>query len=300
MLKVAWNKMYCHPLPDGHRFPMEKYLLLPEQLLYEGTLTDSNFFNPRSATKDEILEVHDPSYLAKLLSLKLSKNEIRATGFPLSEALVKREFHITGGTIQAVDYALKYGIAGNIAGGTHHAYSDRGEGFCLFNDIAVGARHAIGKHGMKQILVVDLDVHQGNGTARIFENDHRVYTFSMHGDKNYPLHKERSDLDIPLPDGTEDAQYLDVLEKTLPSLLDRIQPELVFYQSGVDVLKTDKLGRLGLTIDGCKQRDKFVFKTLHERKVPVVFNMGGGYSLDIKTIVEAHANTYRQAQEIFF
>lgn len=292
--------MYCHPLPDGHRFPMEKYMLLPEQLLYEGTLTDSNFFDPRAATNAEILEVHDASYLDKLLSRSLSKHEIRATGFPLSEALVKREFHITGGTIEAVDFAINHGVAGNIAGGTHHAYSDRGEGFCLFNDIAVGALYAINKLSISRILVVDLDVHQGNGTAKIFEKDERVFTFSMHGEKNYPLHKEHSDLDIPLPDGTTDGHYLRTLKETLPMLLDKVQPELIFYQSGVDVLKSDKLGRLGLSIEGCKQRDKFVFKTASESKVPVVFNMGGGYSKDIKAIVEAHANTYRQAQEIFF
>jgi acetoin utilization deacetylase AcuC-like enzyme len=300
MLKVAWNKMYCHPLPEGHRFPMEKYNLLPEQLLYEGTLTNSNFFEPRAATEDEILQVHDAAYLRKLLNLNLSKQEIRATGFPLSASLVQRELHITGGTIETVGYALKYGISGNIAGGTHHAYRDRGEGFCLLNDIAVGALYAINNHKISRILVVDLDVHQGNGTAKIFENDPRVFTFSMHGEKNYPLHKERSDLDIALPDRTGDTTYLGALREVLPRLIDQVRPELIFYQSGVDVLKSDKLGRLGLSIEGCKLRDKFVLQTARAQNIPIVFNMGGGYSADIKNIVEAHANTFRQAQEIFF
>ncbi len=300
MLKIAHNALYAHPLPEGHRFPMEKYSLLPQQLRYEGTLSTENFFEPRPATDAEVLRVHDPEYLQKLQNCKLSRKEERATGFPLSAQLVQRELAITGGTIQAVDFALQYGVAGNIAGGTHHAYRDRGEGFCLLNDAAVAALHAIEVHGFTRILVVDLDVHQGNGTAKIFEEDPRVFTFSMHGAKNYPLHKEKSDLDIPLPDGTGDEAYLAILRKHLPELMDKVEPELIFYQSGVDVLESDKLGRLGMTVSGCRQRDQIVFEAAHRDGVPVVFNMGGGYSERIAIIVEAHANTYRVAQEVFF
>lgn len=300
MLRIAWNPLYAHPLPEGHRFPMEKYTLLPEQLCYEGTLTASHFFDPNPAKDADILKVHDAAYLQKLREGKLTRREERATGFPLSTALVARELAITGGTVKAVEYAMAHGAAGNIAGGTHHAYRDRGEGFCLLNDAAVAARYAIDRLGVGKVLVVDLDVHQGNGTAKIFEDDPRVFTFSMHGAKNYPLRKERSDLDIALPDGTGDRDYLRTLRDTLPRLVDEVAPNLVFFQSGVDVLESDKLGRLSLTLKGCRERDLFVFETAKANGLPVVFNMGGGYSERIATIVEAHANTYRVAQEVFF
>lgn len=300
MLKIAWNSNYAHPLPAGHRFPMEKYALLPQQLTYEGTASVDNFFNPTAVSEELVLGIHDPAYLQKLKSCNLSRREERATGFPLSPELVNRELEITGGTVQAVDFALDYGIAANIAGGTHHAYRDRGEGFCLLNDIAVGSHYALLKPEISQILVVDLDVHQGNGTAKIFENDGRVFTFSMHGAKNYPQHKEKSDLDIGLPDKTGDREYLEILQRNLPELLDWVKPDLVFFLSGVDVLETDKLGRLALTIDGCKKRDTIVFGEISQRNLPVVFNMGGGYSEKIADIVEAHANTFRVAQDTFF
>lgn len=300
MLKIAFNSCYAHPLPEGHRFPMEKYSLLPEQLRYEGTLSEDNFFDPRPASNAEVLKVHDPEYFDKLKAVNLSRKEERATGFPLSKQLVARELAITGGTVQAVDFALQFGAAGNIAGGTHHAYRNRGEGFCLLNDAAVAACHALDCRGLSRLLVVDLDVHQGNGTAKIFEDEPRVFTFSMHGAKNYPLKKEKSDLDIPLPDGTDDRTYLKTLRNTLPRLVQEVEPDLIFFQSGVDVLASDKLGRLSLTPEGCRQRDIFVFETARINGVPVVFNMGGGYSERIAVIVEAHANTYRAAQEIFF
>lgn len=300
MLKIAWNERYAHPLPEGHRFPMEKYNLLPQQLLHEGTIQSDNLFAPREAAVQEVLAVHCLRYFEKLTMQRLERREERATGFPLSTALVQRELEITGGTLQAVDYALEYGVAGNIAGGTHHAYRDRGEGFCLLNDIAMGAAYAKCAHGLQRILVVDLDVHQGNGTAKIFEGDPSVFTFSMHGLKNYPLRKEQSDLDIALADGTDDETYLYTLRETLPALIDRVEPQLIFFQSGVDVLATDKLGRLGMTIDGCKKRDQFVFTESRRHGIPVVFNMGGGYSERVATIVEAHANTFRVAQAVFF
>lgn len=300
MLKVAWNEHYAHPLPEGHRFPMEKYNLLPQQLLHEGTLEKGNFFSPSEVSEKRVLKVHDQDYFNRLKEKNLSRREERATGFPLSDRLVHRELIITQGTIDAVNYAIEFGVSGNIAGGTHHAYRDRGEGFCLLNDIAVGSAYALDELGMKRILVVDLDVHQGNGTAKIFEKDQRVFTFSMHGAKNYPLHKEKSDLDIAMPDGTEDDEYLKKLKSILPELIEQTHPDLIFFQSGVDVLKSDKLGRLALTIEGCKKRDQLVFEEAKKQGIPVVFNMGGGYSEKISVIIEAHANTYRAARDLYF
>jgi len=300
MLKVAWNEHYAHELPEGHRFPMEKYNLLPQQLLHEGTIEKENFFDPPEISEERVLRIHTREYLDKLLTQNLNKKEERATGFPLSDKLVKRELIITQGTIQAIDHSIENGVSANIAGGTHHAYRDRGEGFCLLNDIAVGSAYAMTELGLNQILVVDLDVHQGNGTAKIFENDPQVFTFSMHGAKNYPLRKERSDLDIGLPDGTKDEDYLAILKNTLPDLITELNPELIFFQSGVDVLESDKLGRLALTIEGCKQRDRIVFEETKKRGIPIVFNMGGGYSKKITVIIEAHANTYRTARELYF
>jgi acetoin utilization deacetylase AcuC-like enzyme len=300
MLKIAWTEIFAHPLPENHRFPMEKYTLLPEQLLYEGTITEENLFQPIPLQEQYILNTHDAAYWAKLKNLELSHSEIRKTGFPLSAQLVEREITIAQGTIQAALYALKYGIGMNIAGGTHHAFSDRGEGFCLLNDQAIAANYLLENQLAQKILIVDLDVHQGNGTAEIFQNQSSVFTFSMHGAKNYPLHKEQSDLDIALEDHTNDKEYLEILDQTLKRLLDEQQPDFVFYQSGVDVLHTDKLGRLGMTIAGCRERDRKVLEACHQNHLPVMVSMGGGYSERIAHIVEAHANTFRLAQEIFF
>ena len=300
MLKVAWSPIYNHPLPAGHRFPMEKYDLLPKQLIHEGTLTEANFFKPRTLTHEEITAVHDVSYWEKLQKLNFTRQEERRSGFPISKELVRREVTINAGTIQCADFALTHHIAMNIAGGTHHAFTDRAEGFCLLNDIAIAAQYLLDQKKVKQVLVIDLDVHQGNGTAEIFRNESRVYTFSMHGKNNYPLQKEKSDLDIPLEDGTTDATYLSTLSKTLDSLFQDVNPDFIFFQSGVDVLESDKLGRLGLTIDGCKQRDQMVLSKAKEASIPLVASMGGGYSSDIKVILEAHANTYRLAQEMHF
>jgi acetoin utilization deacetylase AcuC-like enzyme len=204
------------------------------------------------------------------------------------------------GTLESARYALKYGIAMNIAGGTHHAFTNRGAGFCLLNDIAIAANFLLKEALATQILVVDLDVHQGDGTAQIFRSEERVFTFSMHGANNYPLQKERSDLDIALPDHTSDKAYLETLDRTLNELLDRVQPDFIFFQSGVDILDTDKLGKLSITREGCKQRDRMVLRTAHQNRIPLVASMGGGYSEHFRDIIEAHANTFRLAQEIYF
>jgi len=300
MLRVAWSTKYAHCLPEGHRFPMEKYELLPEQLVYEGTLSNKNFFEPSLLSESLITSVHDPEYFQKLKGLTLSKSEIRRTGFPLSENLVDREIQILNGSVMAALNALDDGIGMNIAGGTHHAFKDRGEGFCLLNDIAITAKCLLDQQRSEKILVVDLDVHQGNGTASLFVNDPQVFTFSMHGKNNYPTHKERSDLDVPLEDKMDDKTYLDLLDSHLKRLLDEVTPDFIIYQSGVDVLATDKLGRLGLTIEGCKERDRLVLSAAKANKIPVMCCMGGGYSHKISDIIEAHANTFRLAQEIFF
>lgn len=300
MLKIAWAPNYAHPLPVGHRFPMIKYELLPEQLLYEGTIQSQNLFEPKPLSEDIILQVHDEAYWQKLIGLNLSRKEERKTGFPLSKGLVEREITILDGTLQAAKYALEYGVSMNVAGGTHHAYCDRGEGFCLLNDVAVSAQYLLDHCLARQIVVVDLDVHQGNGTAKIFESEPRVFTFSMHGARNYPMHKEKSDLDIELEDGTQDAEYLEKLTFHLDSIIESINPDFIFYISGVDILASDKLGRLGVTLEGCKKRDRIVIEMCKGLKLPLVISMGGGYSEKIQHIVEAHANTFRLAQEIYF
>jgi len=300
MLKIAYHPIYKHPLPEGHRFPMIKYELLPQQLIYEGTCTEANFYEPEIPNDKYIVAAHDPEYFYDLLNMKISAKAARKIGFPLSEDLVERERIIADGTLKACDFALNHGISMNIAGGTHHAYSDHGEAFCMLNDQAIGAKYVLNKGLAKKILIVDLDVHQGNGTAEIFQNDNSVFTFSMHGASNYPFKKEKSDLDIPLEKGTTDNMYLSILKETLPKLLDTVQPDFIFYLCGVDVLESDKLGTLSLTLEGCKLRDQYVLNKFKQLKIPVQCSMGGGYSPDIKTIVEAHANTFRLAQSIYF
>jgi len=279
---------------------MSKYEVLPQQLLHEGTITEGNIFHPAPLDEKWILVTHDQDYWRRLSALTLTPQEIRRTGFPLTKELVQREITIANGTLQCTMYARKYGIAMNIAGGTHHAFTDRGEGFCLLNDIAIAANYLLFERLASKILVVDLDVHQGNGTAQIFKNENRVFTFSMHGANNYPLIKEHSDLDIGLKDYTTDDFYLTTLDINLRNLIQQVEPDFIFYQSGVDILETDKLGRLSITREGCKQRDRLVLKTAHDNKIPIVASMGGGYSPDFRDIIEAHANTYRLAQQIFF
>ena len=293
MIKVAWAPIYHHPLPDNHRFPMSKYSLLPQQLLYEGTLSKENFFAPSLATEAQILRTHCPLYFQSLLDGSIDGKAQRKIGFPWSEQLIERERTIGQGTINNALFAIEYGCSLNIAGGTHHAFYDRGEGFCMLNDIMLAAHYALDHCGISRILVVDLDVHQGNGTAAMATDEDRIFTFSMHGDKNYPYHKETSDLDLPLPDYIEDKTYLSLLNETLDELFEKVKPEMVFFQSGVDVLESDKLGRMGLSLNGCKERDIAVISRCYRQSIPLIINMGGGYSPEIKTIIEAHANTFR-------
>ena len=298
-MKVAWHENYCLPLPEGHRFPMEKYSLLPRQLMYEGTITEDDLFTPVPAQKEAVLAAHCEDYWNKLQNLSLDRKEIRATGFPLTKELIDREITIVGGTMMCVDHALEDGVAFNSAGGTHHAFTDRGEGFCILNDIAVSSLYALQNPRINQVLVVDLDVHQGNGTAEILAGNEQVYTLSVHGAKNYPARKETSDMDVPIEDNTNDETYLGLIHKLVPELIDQVKPDLIHYQCGVDVLETDKLGRLGMSLEGCKERDRIVLEECHKRGIPVVCTMGGGYSKDIRIIIEAHANTYRLARDFW-
>jgi acetoin utilization deacetylase AcuC-like enzyme len=300
MLKIAFHPIYNHPLKEGHRFPMEKYELLPQQLLYEGTCSENNFFEPQIPNNKHFFTVHDPEYFFDLLNITLNQKAARKIGFPLSEVLIEREMIIADGTMKASEFALKNGIAMNIAGGTHHAFSNRGEAFCMLNDQAIGAKYLQNNGLADKILIVDLDVHQGNGTAEIFQNDASVFTFSMHGKANYPFVKEKSDLDIAFENDTKDAEYLSTLKDILPKLIQQEKPDFMYFLCGVDVLETDKLGKLALTIGGCKERDRFVLQTCFDLKIPVMCSMGGGYSKDVNIIVDAHANTFRLAQEIFF
>ena len=300
MLKIAFNSNYIYPLEENHRFPMIKYELIPEQLIRENTCVDENFFSPGKIDSKIVLKTHQKEYFNRFTSLQLSKKEIREIGFPLSQELVDRELQIAQGTVSGVNYSLKNGISMNIAGGTHHAFYDRGEAFCMLNDQAIAANYIIQEGLFKKILIIDLDVHQGNGTASLFNSNPNVYTLSFHGKKNYPFRKEKSDLDIEFDDNTNDKEYLKVLKETIPKVIDQFEPEFIFYLSGVDVLQNDKLGRLSLTLNGCKERDKFILQTCKDNSIPLQVSMGGGYSIVLKNIIEAHSNTFRLAQEIFF
>ncbi|MEQ8240193.1 MAG: histone deacetylase [Cyclobacteriaceae bacterium] len=278
---------------------MEKYNLLKQQLCFEGIVDENHFFTPPIFGIEPILKVHHPAYVDKLLNLGLSYKEARATGFPQSAQLINREFEIANGTLQCALFALKYGFAFNIAGGTHHAYTDRGEGFCLLNDQAIAAQYLI-DHGLaNKVLIIDLDVHQGNGTAEIFTNSLDIITVSVHGKNNYPLRKEISHYDLPLEDHCEDEEYLAQLKKLLLQISQEHVFDFAFYQAGVDVLKSDKLGRLGLSVGGCKTRDQVIFEFCKHYELPSVTCMGGGYSPEINQIIKAHKNTFETAINTF-
>lgn len=298
-IRIAFDPIYAHPLPEGHRFPMSKYELIPEQLLYEGSIQPSQLFAPAPCDDATVLLTHSAEYLKKLQEQTLSAKEQRHIGFPQSPALTQRERIITQGTIDCCRYAKESGIAFNVAGGTHHAFRDRGEGFCLLNDFAIAANHLLYTGEAISILIIDLDVHQGNGTAAIFQDEERVFTFSMHGAHNYPFQKEKSDLDIPLPDGIGDTEYLSLLQENLTSILKERSFDFAFYLSGVDILETDKFGKLKVTIEGCRNRDRMVMEMLLKKNIPCTVAMGGGYSPEVKTIVEAHCNTFRTAFNLY-
>lgn len=295
MLKIAFSPVYVLPLPARHRFPMEKYELVPEQLLYEGTVTEENFFTPTPVSREDLELTHSKDYVDRVLRKDLTKKEIRNIGYPMSQQLVDRERVITGGTYECVEYARKYGIAMNVSGGTHHAFYDRGGGFCIFNDVAVTANLLLRENPGLRILILDLDVHQGDGTASLMQHEPRVFTLSVHGAKNYPVRKEMSDWDIALEDQTADEEYLQVIENTLRDLPKHFTPDFVLYICGADVLESDRLGRLSLSVAGVRQRDRMVLNHFYDQNIPLIGTLGGGYSHRLAELVETHANTFRIA-----
>ena len=299
MLPIAFHPIYKHPLPEGHKFPMLKYELLPQQLLLEGIAEKSDFFAPKPAELKYIYAIHDKDYVDSLLDLTLDAKAQRKIGFPLSAELIERELRIAQGTISGCEKAFETGVAFNIAGGTHHAFTNRGEGFCMLNDQAIAANYLLDRKLASKILIIDLDVHQGNGTAEIFQNNPNVFTFSVHGQTNYPFKKEVSDLDIGLPNGAADDEYLKIINEYVPKLIAQEKPDFIFYLSGVDILESDKLGNLSVSVEGCKKRDEIVLSNCRELQIPVQVSMGGGYSPEIKIIIEAHTNTYRVAADLF-
>jgi acetoin utilization deacetylase AcuC-like enzyme len=297
MLKVFYTPYYYADIGEGHVFPIRKFELVRDCLLREGTLELSDLVEPPRASLADVLLVHTEDYVTRLRAGALTPRELRRLGLPWSKALVRRSFLATGGTICAARAALAEGLASNLAGGTHHAFPDRGEGFCVLNDVAIAIRALRRDNLIERAAVVDCDVHQGNGTATIFENDPSVFTFSMHGAKNYPLFKARSSLDVELPDETGDEVYLHTLAAYLPRVFSH-QPDIVFYLGGADPFVGDKLGRLSLSLAGLRARDELVLSECRARGVPVATVMSGGYAADINDTVEIHCNTIRAAKAI--
>ena len=295
-MTLFYSDVFVLPLPSHHRFPMGKYLRLRERLLASGAFAEDDFRVPEAATDAEIMRVHCPRYLRRVVSGELTPVEIRAIGFPWSERMVERSRRSSGGTLAAAREALTRGWSANLAGGTHHAFRDRGEGFCVFNDAAIAARAMQSEAGLQRVAIIDCDVHQGNGTASIFAGDDSVFTFSIHGARNFPFTKEASDLDIELADGTADDEYLWHLERGLDETLERSRPQLAFYLAGADPYEDDRLGRLKLTKSGLARRDALVLGALRARGVPVAIAMAGGYARHIEDSVEIHANTLLAAR----
>lgn len=299
MIKLAFSEKYIYQLPDGHRFPIEKYELVKEQLIYEGTVSADQIYDPDLVDEDLALKIHTQEYWNKLTTLTLDKKEIRKIGLPVTEMSFKRARNSVAGTVTATKNALQSGLGINLAGGTHHAYASYGEGFCVLNDLAIASQYLLDEFSIEKILIVDLDVHQGNGTAKIFEKEPRVFTFSMHGEHNYPLKKEKSDLDIHLKTNIQDEEYMELLNSNLERLVATFQPQFIFFQAGVDVLHSDKLGKLGLTKEGVKKRDRLVIQTSKTLNIPLVITMGGGYSAKLTDLVDAHCNTFRTAISVY-
>jgi acetoin utilization deacetylase AcuC-like enzyme len=295
---IAYAPCYVLDVPEGHRFPMRKYALLKDQILHEGIVTQADLIEPDVMAEDILLNAHDKAYWNRTKRGEWTRQEERRSGFPWSESMIERERVIMQGTLECAEKALESGtVALNIAGGTHHAFADRAEGFCILNDFAIAAKHLLHAGRISRALIVDCDVHQGNGSASILADEPRATTFSIHGASNYPLHKETSDFDVALPDGTSDETYLSLLSAHLDLLLppNGNVPDIVFYQCGVDILETDKLGRLSVSMHGCMERDRLVLERCANLGIPVVCAMGGGYSPDVNTVVQAHVNTFRVA-----
>ncbi len=296
MIKIAFHPSFVLPLPAGHRFPMEKYELIPAQLLHEGAIKPEQLFEPEICTREILQLTHSTEYIQAVEEGKLSPGEMRKIGLPWSPEMVEREKRIMQGSVDCAMFALQYGVALNVAGGTHHAFADRGEGFCIFNDFAVAANYLLKRKLVDYILILDLDVHQGNGTARIFEGSAHVFTCSIHGRHNYPFHKEKSHLDVALEDGTAGTEYLEILEKTLKNLEELFpDPGVVMYNCGADVLETDRFGKLKLSMEDCRNRDLQVMTWCRKNGFPLVVAMGGGYSEKTGYIVQAQCNTFRTA-----
>jgi acetoin utilization deacetylase AcuC-like enzyme len=293
-MRAFTSARYTVPL-GHHSYPMDKYRLVPERLVAEHTLAPGELVEPEAAALDDVLRVHTPDYVHAFINGSLERKALLRIGLPWSHALVRRAFAVIGGTLGAARTALKDGAAANLAGGTHHAFADHGEGYCIFNDLVITLRRLRADGLAKRFLVIDLDVHQGNGTAALCETDADVFTFSMHGENNYPARKERSSWDIALPDKTSDEQYLDSLRRALSQLPERFTPEMIFYQAGVDVLAGDRFGKLELTMGGVGERDRLVCEFARRAGLPLVVTLGGGYARDINRIVEAHCRTVKTA-----
>ncbi|MEO6484625.1 MAG: histone deacetylase [Pyrinomonadaceae bacterium] len=297
--RIFYSPYYYADIGEGHVFPIRKFEIAKDILLAEGTLSPDEIVGPEAVDRADLLLVHTEDYVTRLIEGRLTAKEIRNLGLPWSEALVRRSFHAISGTINASRKSLINGIASNLAGGTHHAYPDRGEGFCVLNDVAVAIRVLQRENLASTFLIIDLDVHQGNGTAFIFQNSPEVFTFSMHGAKNYPLFKETSRLDIELADGTADDEYLETLEHALPRL--RLHDaDIIFYLAGADPFEHDRLGRLKLSKDGLRRRDETVLRFARENEIPIVTTMSGGYAEEISDIVDIHCNTIRAVKSVFF
>lgn len=299
-MKIYYTDIFVLPLPAGHHFPMKKYRMLKDRILELGDIYPLDFSVPRPATDDEITCAHDPEYLAKIVSGNLTDKELRRLGLPWSKQLVERSRRSCGATIEACLAALAHGMAINLAGGTHHAFSDHGEGYCVFNDAAIAARLMVIREHARKVLILDCDVHQGNGTAAILCRDDNIFTFSIHGRKNFPHNKETSDLDISLEDDTTDNDYLDQLKAGLDAVLDRFIPELVIYLAGADPYYLDKFGRLALTREALINRDRLVFDFCRKRSLPIAVTMAGGYAGKVDDTVDIHYQTVRQALHILY
>jgi acetoin utilization deacetylase AcuC-like enzyme len=297
-MHVSYTSRYYADIGEGHVFPIRKFEMVRDLLLAEGTLSPADIKQPEPAPLEDVLLVHTEDYVMRLRTGSLTAREIRRLGLPWSKALVRRSFLAAGGTLLAARHALAEGVGANLAGGTHHAFPDRGEGFCVLNDVAITIRALQRDRRILRASVVDCDVHQGNGTAAIFRDSPEVFTFSMHGAKNYPLFKERSTLDVELPDGTGDEAYLKSLAENLPRVMAH-EPDILFYLGGADPFARDRLGRLALSMEGLRARDEYVLTECRDRRIPVVTVMSGGYAADIRDTVEIHSNTIRAALHVF-